>query len=1396
MKKRILASFMALCLIVGLLPTAVLAVEEPGNAPPQACTCKTRCAEDTVDETCPVCAVDYTVCTYEAPTGPEESPAKEKVCGNFSGCVDGTHDPECPLYTAPAEPPAPAPEVIPPEIPGEVQAFLDAAEALDPEQPDTIEAAWTAYEALSEEQQAREDVSKGHEALMAAEELLAAAMNAVPVEEGGVYVSEHGSDEMNKGDGSQTKPYATLAKAVEMAEDGATIYLLSDLEITKNARITDKHLTITSAEGKTYTLTRGTDFELTSDNHQSHYNPGFIEVTTNGSEASENASSVTLTNIILDDEGMHEGTYFAQTNVNVTGETNGNLDHVQDSMITAHGLENRAVHIILSDGAELKDFGGMSAVYGTTNAHITMENGSLICDEIVTNRNASATKKAPGETGPAGAVWLQGAEFVMEDGAEISNVIGRAVYVDSGEASIGGTIEYITSDADMWWGTSGLALHLRNNAAATVSGTVSDLTFTKDGCAIEVLESTLHMTKTSVLSNSKNGISISSSQSVQLDGEITGCVGGGHVLTMQGNGSPMNCTIGKTGYIHDNECSYGVIYIQAPSGVLNIYGKINNNKTNDRAGAIALAHNFQGHTVTMYDGAEMIGNSSTETGGAVMVSGGTFIMEGGTISQNSAGHEGGGIFVRNGGTFIMKGGIISNNKTDRLGGGLAFQATDWGNPPLIPNVELLGGEISSNIDKNGANDIAVMSSGDSYIARSIFISENQHISVPAISFAANQKTITLDADSMNTRLGNANSDSISALTAASTGKGWNSPAATFWTQRNDAASMTIGGLTLNSNLPVYVLTQKTDADGKPAGNSVVNFYSAKLTNDTVEITIPAGDMSGSGCAVAIVQPTAYYGSVVIDGPERLNEVPGATSYDVPYTATYTMSESFKNMIEQGQAGITNNNCSFTFVVQLDHRLTAKTGAQDYTFTSPIFVVDRISNEGSTLTVTCKLKDDWKEHIGELTTNPMTLTGAGVLKAADFEDGGLLTTTGSIEVEALSRSITIPANICQTMMVKQKTFTVSFNSGGGTEIPSQTVIAGQKANKPADPTQEGYKFDGWYLGEAEYNFSTPVNQNIILTARWSRHSGGGGSTTRYTIEADAGRGGSISPSGKVRVDRNDDQTFRITADQGYVISDVLVDGKSVGAVSRYIFENVHRDHTIEAVFAVAEKIPSVADPDDTGVSGWLNTHDHMAYLSGYTDGNFGPDDNMTRAQAAQMFYRLLLEKDVPITVQFSDVPADAWYATAVNTLASLGIVNGIGNHQFAPERQVTRAEFTAIAMRFGKLDTSGSNIFTDVKADDWFYDQVVGAIKYGWIGGYADGTFRPNNTITRAEVTVIVNRMLGRAADPDFLAAHAGELRKFSDVPASYWGYEQIMEATNAHEYRSSSGGEKWTDLVD
>ena len=349
--------------------------------------------------------------------------------------------------------------------------------------------------------------------------------------------------------------------------------------------------------------------------------------------------------------------------------------------------------------------------------------------------------------------------------------------------------------------------------------------------------------------------------------------------------------------------------------------------------------------------------------------------------------------------------------------------------------------------------------------------------------------------------------------------------------------------------------------------------------------------------------------------------------------------------------------------------------------------------------------------------------------------------------------------------------------------------------PSVAADSGYSFTGWLGTDGITRTSNEVldltvTGDMTFTAQYAKDSGSGGSTgtARYTIEASAGHGGGISPDGRVRVSRGSDKTFRITPDAGYEIADVLVDGESVGAVSCYTFETVRKAHTIEALFAPEKQL---ADPDDTGVSGWPNTEDHLAYLNGYGSGLFGPDDHMTRAQAAQMFYNLLLDQEVSAAVRFTDVPADAWYARAVETLASLGMVEGVGGGKFAPERTITRAEFTVMAMRFARLPEGGENPFSDVTSSDWFYDQVVGAVQYGWITGYTDGTFRPEATITRAEVTAITNRLLDWAADEDYVDDHAGELRQFPDVSTSYWAYHDIVEATNAHSYRVYDGEEHW-----
>lgn len=309
------------------------------------------------------------------------------------------------------------------------------------------------------------------------------------------------------------------------------------------------------------------------------------------------------------------------------------------------------------------------------------------------------------------------------------------------------------------------------------------------------------------------------------------------------------------------------------------------------------------------------------------------------------------------------------------------------------------------------------------------------------------------------------------------------------------------------------------------------------------------------------------------------------------------------------------------------------------------------------------------------------------------------------------------------------------------------------------------------------------------------SSGGSSTTTYTIKATAGNGGSISPKGNVSVVRSSDKLFNFTADAGYEVASVLVDGKDIGKVSSYNFTNVRASHTIEVKFkkigAVEPKPNTVADPKETGVAGKLETDKHDAYMKGYANGTFGSNANMTRAEAAQMFYNLLLNKQTVADAGFTDVAADRWYADAVNTLAFMGIINGVGNNQFAPSRTISRAEFAAIATRFAKANSNGSLAFTDVKRSDWFYNSVLTAVNYGWIGGYSNGTFKPNNNITRAEVVSIVNKMLARSADKTFINSNASSIKSFTDVSKSFWGFYEVTEATNGHDHVKNDGVESW-----
>ena len=229
----------------------------------------------------------------------------------------------------------------------------------------------------------------------------------------------------------------------------------------------------------------------------------------------------------------------------------------------------------------------------------------------------------------------------------------------------------------------------------------------------------------------------------------------------------------------------------------------------------------------------------------------------------------------------------------------------------------------------------------------------------------------------------------------------------------------------------------------------------------------------------------------------------------------------------------------------------------------------------------------------------------------------------------------------------------------------------------------------------------------------------------------------------------------------------------------------------AVTIIVEFRSHRTGPSDNGVSELLITDEHIPYISGYPDGTVRPQGNITRAEVAMIFYRLLRNQNVAVTVSFRDVKPDAWYADAVNVLGSLGIITGRTDGSFDGGAKITRAEFAAIATRFAKA-TDGERRFRDVPESFWAYGSIATAAAYGWVEGYPDGTFLPHGSITRAEVAAIVNRMLGRAADEEYIRANPEKLIHFPDLQdPNAWYYLDMLEATNKHDFIIADGVEKW-----
>mgnify|MGYP000907305271 CR=1 FL=1 len=331
------------------------------------------------------------------------------------------------------------------------------------------------------------------------------------------------------------------------------------------------------------------------------------------------------------------------------------------------------------------------------------------------------------------------------------------------------------------------------------------------------------------------------------------------------------------------------------------------------------------------------------------------------------------------------------------------------------------------------------------------------------------------------------------------------------------------------------------------------------------------------------------------------------------------------------------------------------------------------------------------------------------------------------------------------------YTITYNLAGGTaEGNPSTYTIETKAFTLKNPTKSGYTFTGWsgtgLDGENNMTVTIPTGStgNRIYTAHW-RYNGSGHSYSYYTIKATAGAGGSISPSGNVSVREGRAQTFTITPDKGYAVSNVKIDGKSIGAVKSYTFKNVRRNHAIEVIFTKVNGNPQTGVFVDVATGSYYEDAVDWAVENGITKGtddtHFSPDGICTRAQAVTFLWRTAgSPKPETRAMPFTDVPVGSYYYDAVLWAVENGITKGTSDTTFSPNMTCSRAQIVAFLWRSEKSPAAGTaNPFADVKSTAYYADAVLWAVKENITKGTTSTTFSPNADCTRAQIVTFLWR---------------------------------------------------------
>lgn len=374
-----------------------------------------------------------------------------------------------------------------------------------------------------------------------------------------------------------------------------------------------------------------------------------------------------------------------------------------------------------------------------------------------------------------------------------------------------------------------------------------------------------------------------------------------------------------------------------------------------------------------------------------------------------------------------------------------------------------------------------------------------------------------------------------------------------------------------------------------------------------------------------------------------------------------------------------------------------------------------------------------------------------------------------------------------------TYTVTFNPNAddATVAPTSKLVTFDAAyGELPTPTRENYRFVGWYLNGVRVTKDTIVKTaaNHTLLAGWSR------SYHALTINYVDKNGNPVADSYEASVALGADFSVTSPDVKGYKLrdkDDAVIEGTMTAAGYTYDVVYVKKSSGGSSVQIESPNKPK----QDNSLR--FNTEDHFAFVNGYPDGTVKPTGDVTRAEVAAILYRVM-DADCVKTYEttrclFSDVVRGDWFNLYVATLENADvIVDTRTNGKFRPNEAITRAELAAMLAQFADIK-SAANSFNDVSARHWASDEIAVCAKMGWINGYPDGSFRPDATITRAEMMAMINRALGRTPkSADDLLSGMKTWRDNANVNA--WYYLDVQEATNSHTYTKSGTHETWKKL--